>query len=161
VAQAFDVVANTLTHLLLGVNGFYLDLRVGFALGRAVCKLRRLKDLALNLSDDARAYRAMAIGLTTGGEGRPLPLLWRVKVVPDMRANADLLASLLLPGVRVFVSSYGENGNRAALVTACALRRAGYKHFWAVKCSLARDDIAAVAGCRLGDVSSHDGFWVT
>jgi hypothetical protein len=52
-----------------------------------------------------------------------------------MEANADLLASLILPSVWVFVSSYddGEDGDRAALLTACALRRAGYKHLWAVE----------------------------
>jgi hypothetical protein len=52
---------------------------VGYELGVAVGKLRRLKDLALDLSEDGRAYHAVAQGLAASGGDRPLPLLWRVR----------------------------------------------------------------------------------
>jgi hypothetical protein len=75
---------------------------VGYELGVAVGKLRRLKDLALGLSEDGHFYHAFAQGLAASGGDRPLPLLWRVWVSSEVKTNADLLASLLLPSVRVF-----------------------------------------------------------
>jgi hypothetical protein len=62
----------------------------------------------------------------TGGD------LWRVQVpLSWVSSNADLLVSLLLPSVRVFSSCHLDD--RSALLTACALRQAGYKHTWALK----------------------------
>jgi hypothetical protein len=97
-----------------------------------VGKLRRLKDLALGLFFDGRAYHAMAQGWAASGGGCPLPLLWRVRVFfedsSNREANADLLASLLLPSVRVFHLDCYLKYSRVAVLVACAVRRAGYKH---------------------------------
>jgi hypothetical protein len=95
-----------------------------------VGKLRRLRDLALLLSKDAHIYQGVAQGLAAGGGERPLPLLWRVELPSWVGANADQVASLLLPSVRVLSS--GHMDDRAAVLLACALRQAGYKHTWAM-----------------------------
>jgi hypothetical protein len=134
VAPACEAVAGTLTHLHIKwdwdwENGVPSDRSgVGYELGVAVGHLRRLKDLSLGLLDDGRAYHAFAQGLAASGGERPLPLLWRVVVDPDIDYNADLLASLVLSSVRVF--STGHDIDRQAFLAACALRRAGYKHTW-------------------------------
>jgi hypothetical protein len=103
---------------------------VGYELGVALGKLRRLKDLALDLSEDGRPYHAMAQGLAASGGERPLPLLWRVVLPHGASTNPDLVASLLLPSVRFF-TTYHYCEDPAALLTACALRQAGYKRSWA------------------------------
>jgi hypothetical protein len=133
-APALEAVAGTLTHLHLDCS-VSDDGGEGHEFGVAVGKLRRLKDLALNLSCDGRAYHAFAQGLAASGGDRPLPLLWRVTVVALVCPNADLLASLLLPSVRVFASvhshppsSTSRDDRAALLLTACALRQKGYKH---------------------------------
>jgi hypothetical protein len=145
VAPAFEAVAGTLTHLYL-VYGWPFDTEVGvgYELGVAVGKLRQLKDLALNLSQDGRVYHAVAQGLAASGGERPLPLLWRLRVGVhhDVYENVDLLASLLLPSVRFFGTCH--DSRQHTIVTACALRRAGYKHTWAVR--LSRDVVAPPAG---------------
>jgi hypothetical protein len=132
VAPAFEAVAGTLMHLNIGkyIYGIWLDDEedVGYELGVAVGKLRRLKDLALGLFRDGRGYHAFAQGLAASGGERPLPLLWRVMLPQGVHSNADQVASLLLPSVRVFGSCYRDN--EQTLLTACALRRAGYKHTW-------------------------------
>jgi hypothetical protein len=140
VAPAFEAVAGTLTHLYFetyqySAVGDWLsdEVDVGYELGVAMGKLRRLKDLALNLSQDGRVYQAIAQGLTASGENLALPLLWRVRLLSNVRLNADLLASLVLPSVRVFMSFHGHTP--AALLTACALRQAGYKHHWTLWCN--------------------------
>jgi hypothetical protein len=130
VVPGLEAVAGTLTHLHLGR---FDEVEVGYELGVAVGKLPRLKDLALALSEDGRAYPAFAQGLAASGGDRPLPLLWRVRVMTQVTAHADLLASLLLPSVRVFVTCHDFSG-QGALLTACALRQAGYKHTWVAKC---------------------------
>jgi hypothetical protein len=91
--------------------------------------LRRLKDLALDLSDDGRVYHAVAQGLPAH-ETNPLPTLQSVTLMPFVTKNADQLASLVLPSVRVFNSSHKE---QTALLTACALRQKGYKHAWYIQ----------------------------
>jgi hypothetical protein len=71
VTPAFEAVAGTLTHLHLqglsdpdgNVRGDEAD--VGYELGVAMGKLRRLKDLGLDLFRDGRAYHAMAQGLAS------------------------------------------------------------------------------------------------
>jgi hypothetical protein len=171
VVPAFEAVAGTLTHLHLSVwvgrRCWSSDeVRVGYELGVAVGKLRRLKDLALSLflSADGRAYHALAQGLAASGGACPLPLLWRLHVVFPVMTNADLLASLLLPSVRVFGSSHPESGSshRAALLTACALRQAGYKHTWAVWCpGEAQEAVQAIAECRLGDLGGQEQPFLT
>jgi hypothetical protein len=131
IAPAFQAVAGTLTHLYLGSpmgRPWPGEEGLGYELGLAVGKLRRLKDFYLGLFDDGRAYPAMAQGLTASGGGRPLPLLWQLTVDSDTKANAHLLASLLLPHVRVLNSSFEDDRN--ALLFACALRQAGYKPIW-------------------------------
>jgi hypothetical protein len=166
---AFEAVAGTLTHLHIDKTewcSFTSDeADMGYELGVAVGKLRRLKDLSLGLSRDGRFYHAMAQGLAAGENGRPLPLLWRVILLSEVRANADLLTSLLLPSVRVFHSHHVDS--RAALLTACALRQAAYKHTWVVWCDISRkhrrrrDELLRVlrsvaAGCsRLVDTWSE------
>jgi hypothetical protein len=155
VAPALEAVAGTLTHLdihkTLGTYNIECPWRgdpveVGYAFGVAVGKLRRLKNLALDLFRDGRAYHAFAQGLAASGGDRPLPLLWRVGVVSEVADNADLLASLLLPSVRVFRSS--QDDSRPALLTACALRQAGYQHTWAVNCPWRMEHaIQAIAQC--------------
>jgi hypothetical protein len=135
VAPALEAVAGTLTHLHL--DKYYPEdqlseeVAVVYELGVAVGKLRRLKDLVLSVSNDGRVLHALAHGLAAGGGDGPLPLLWRVSVVKVMKTHGDLLASVLLPSVRVFSSCHANS--RAALLTACALRQAGYKHIWAVE----------------------------
>jgi hypothetical protein len=125
VAPAFEAVAGTLTHLHLekAVVGEWRNEEedMAYELWMAVGKLRQLRDLALRLSQDGRAYHAMAQGLAACGGDRPLPLLWRVSLPFGVTANADLVASLLLPSVRVFSSCHPNI--RAAFVTACALRQ--------------------------------------
>jgi hypothetical protein len=161
VAPALEAVAGTLTHLHFNFSAHELGAdaeEMGYDLGVAVVKLRRLKDLALGLSQDGRAYHAFAQGLAASGGDRPLPLLWRVGAVSRVKVNADLLASLVLPSVRVFVSVHqcfeDEEGKRAAiLMTACALRQAEYKHIWTMECNCQMKDVAeAISQCSRGDV---------
>jgi hypothetical protein len=106
VAPALEAVADTLTHLYISERAKddwrRHEVGLGYEWGLAVGRLRRLKDLALDLSYDGRAYHAVAQGLAASGGDRPLPLLWRVGVGTQIRTHADLLASLLL---RVFVTS--------------------------------------------------------
>jgi hypothetical protein len=150
VAPALEVVAGTLTQLDLwspagGSDGDHYEL------GVAVGKLRRLKDLTLMLSKDGKAYHAFAQGLTASGGDSPLPMLWRVDVSTTISSNADLLASLLLPSVRVFRTCHRDA--RAALLVACTLRQAGYKHIWALMVfdrEDSRDLVQGVAQCSLG-----------
>jgi hypothetical protein len=131
VAPALEAVAGTLTHLHLENSQEQLEwsgdeVEVGYELGVGVGKLRRLRDLALVVFRDGRAYQALAQGLAANGGDHPLPLLWRVLNFNDIRANADLVASLLLPSVRVF--GLGCSQHFPALLLACALRQAGYEH---------------------------------
>jgi hypothetical protein len=189
VAPALEAVAGTVTRLSLakgecpkayGSTCVYSDKgdeARDYELGVAVGKLRRLKDLALDLSHNGWAYHALARGLAASGGGRPPPLLWRVRVadvgreqcanpVPrrpwqprgakvdsDVCSSADLLAGLLLPSVRVFVSSHKTP--REALLTACALRQMGYEHTWAVDCPReVQHAVQAIAQCKLGDAQA-------
>jgi hypothetical protein len=160
VAPALEAAAGTLTHLKLNNHVYTLGRDeeppkdVGYELGLAVGKLRRLKDLAIRLCKDGGAYHAFAQGLAASGGDRPLPLLWRMGVFGDVGANADLLASLLLPSVRVLVSSY--RNHEAALLAACALRQAGYNHILVVERSFRRqeteeweDNTRAIAPCTV------------
>jgi hypothetical protein len=133
VVPAFEALAGTFKRLCLDIyplGEWPGNEGVAYQLGVAVGQLRRLNDLALNMSDNGRTYHALAHGLAASGGDRPLPLLWRVKVFTHVEDNADLLTSLLLPSVRVFISDQMEPS--AALVTACAVRQIGYKHSWAV-----------------------------
>jgi hypothetical protein len=135
---AFEALAGTLTHLHIDKTewcSFTSDaVDLGCKLGVAVGKLRRLRDLSLDLWDDGRAYHAMAQGVTASGGDQPLPVLWQLVIFSHIRANADLLASLLLPSVRFFISRHADI--QAALLTACAVRQAKYKHAWAMWCYL-------------------------
>jgi hypothetical protein len=164
VAPALEAVAGTLTQLDVGVwykAGSGEEVDAAYELGVAVGKLRRLNDLALGLGspEDGRAYHAFAQGLAASGAERPLPLLWRVRASSRVTNNSDLLASLLLPSVRVFVSPFYRYRqsvpciDRATLLTACALRQVGYKHTWAVECwdEVLRDAVQAIAQCRRGN----------
>jgi hypothetical protein len=160
VAPALEAVAGTLTHLCFDKSRHHEwssnEVDVGYELGVAVGKLRRLKDLHLDLSEDGRVYQAFAQGLAASGGGHPLPLLWLVGVA-EVTDNAELVASLLLPSVQVFVSLH-EEGRRSALLTACALRQTGYKHSWAVVCESELDDaVEAIAQCMRGFVY-HDWY---
>jgi hypothetical protein len=132
VAPGLEAVAGTLTHLCLDKSprGEFPsdDSFVGYEFGVAVGKLRRLTDLALGLSEDGHFYHAFAQGLAASGGDGPLPLLWRVVLSSEVKTYADLVASLLLPSVRVFRSCHCDV--RGALLTACALRQAGYMHIW-------------------------------
>jgi hypothetical protein len=136
VAPAFEAVAGTLTHLSLANpykwHGSSGELEWGYEMGVAIGKLRRLRDLTLDLSpsEDGRVYPALAQGLAAGGGDCPLPLLRRVVLPALIRTNADLLASLLLPSVEVFET--GHSDASSALLTACALIQVGFKHTWAV-----------------------------
>jgi hypothetical protein len=172
VAPAFEAVASSLTHLSLAYPDAREWLAGAYEFGVAVGKLRRLKDLALDLSRDGRPYHAFAQGLAASGGDSPLPLLWRMGVAAigkcrplppvlqavlqacvidkDVGSSADMLASLLLPSVRVFVSSHRDP--QGALLTACALRQAGYKHTWAVDYPPEVDGaVRAIVQCRLRD----------
>jgi hypothetical protein len=130
VAPALAAVGGTLTQLVMQKvdcdNCVRDEVELGHELGVAVGKLRRLKDLELTLSDDGRAYLALTQGLTVSGGNCPLPVLWRVVLPLGVATNADLLASLLLPTVRIFVAFHRDA--RTALLAACAVRQAGYKH---------------------------------
>jgi hypothetical protein len=152
VAPGLEAVAGSLTHLHLAGGGLD-EVRMGYELGVAVGKLRRLKDLALHLSRDGRFYHAFAQGLAAGGGDRPLPLLWRVRIYSSssIRANADLLASLLLPSVRVFGPRHSRG--RGTLLIACALRRVGYKHTLMVdeKTEEVENIVRAIASCSVCD----------
>jgi hypothetical protein len=167
-APALEAVAGTLTRLHLQKGSYVIadeelcgdEEGVGYELGVAVGKLGRLKDLALGLFRDGWAYYAVALGLAASGGYPPLPLLWRVWVVPRVTTNVDLLASLLLPGVRVFGSAH--NGAREAILTACALRQTGHKHSVAVwchptlhgaECSILR---SIAPGCRIAMENSWE-----
>jgi hypothetical protein len=164
VAPAFEAVAGTLTHLDLAMGvrqpGPPLhEVRVGYEVGVAVGKLRRLKDLALDLFDDGRVYHAVAQGLATSGGDRPLPLLWRLEVVPRVHAHADQVASLLLPSVGVFMTSQWDM--RQAVLMACGVRQAGYRHVWAVGPRREEADAArAIAQCTPGEWRGRDVFHV-
>jgi hypothetical protein len=163
VAPAFKAVADTLTHLYLDTPtsqlenpdyGWWLDALtdVGYELGVAMGKLRRLKDLALTISGgDGRAYDAVAQGLAATGGEDPLPLLWRVVLPRGVETNGDLVARLVLPSVRVFASQCRYDAAPATL-TACALRRIGYRHTWVLGCHNTdqlqlQEAMSGVAGC--------------
>jgi hypothetical protein len=159
VAPAFEAVAGTLMHLDL--NGGRVEVGVGYELGVALSRLRRLKDLTLGLSRDGRVYHAVAQGLAASGDDHPpLPLLWRMRVL-TANAHADLLVSLLLPSVRIFVTSSFPT-DQAVLLLACALRRVGYKHSWAVDTDLLQirhlDVLREIARCGVDDSFIHDGW---
>jgi hypothetical protein len=154
VAPALEAVAGTLTHLEIHnwIDGE--ERRLGYELGAAMVKLRRLKDLALSLSEDGVTYQAFAQGLASSGGDRPLPLLWRIRVSREVKTNAHLLTSLLLPSVRVFGSSH--HCSRVARLKGCALRQAGYKHTWGVECpQKVKDAARAIVQCRVGEVTRH------
>jgi hypothetical protein len=158
VVPALEAVAGTLTHLYLGKfdgRGWVdeeVEVEVGYELGVAMGKLRRLKDLALGLFGDGRAFHALAQGLAASGAGdRPLPLLWRVQVVRSVEANPDLLVSLVLPSVGV-LSTTRFNGRPACLI-ACALRLRGYRGIWAALSHASNPSpgavLQAIAQCSL------------
>jgi hypothetical protein len=157
VAPAFEAVASTLAHLHLERIGSkeWLDgeVDVGYELGKAVGKLRRLKDLWVGLTVDGRVYQAIARGFTASGGDNPLPLLWRVGVSCAVEeADADLPTSLLLPSVRVFSTECDDK----PLLIACAVRQAGYEHILALD-SLNKTDTtvrAVVEPCTIGEVYS-------
>jgi hypothetical protein len=161
-APAFEAVAGTLTHLQLDKRcaGEWLSDGVdgGYELGVAVGKLRRLKDLILDLSEDGRFYHVMAQGLASGG-GRPLPLLWRLSVPFKVRVNGEQVVSLLLPSVQMFVFSHYLD-RQAALLMACSLRQVGYTHSWAVglPCGV-ENAVRAIVQCKLVDRDVHLRFW--
>jgi hypothetical protein len=153
VAPALEAMAGTLTRLDMWYeNGWRsAEVDLAYAVGVAVGKLRRLKDLTLILSGDGRTYHTVARGLAASGGDRPLPLLWRVRATSWGSSNADLLASLLLPSVRVFASCHKDA--RSALLTACALQQAGYKHTWALRVDRmveGRDLVQGIAQCSFG-----------
>jgi hypothetical protein len=133
-APALEAVAGTLTHLHLEKVAYanWVDdgVDVGYELGVAMGKLRRLKDLALDLSLCGRVHHAVAEGLAASGGHSPLPLLWRVSLLQAVTQNADQVVSLLLPSVRIFHTSLSDS--RAAVLMACALRQVGYRHTWAI-----------------------------
>jgi hypothetical protein len=160
VAPALEAVAGTLTRLHLDTShgsihdGWLGDeVEVGYELWVAVGKLRWLTDLTLKLSQDGRVYHAVAQGLAASGGDRPLPLLWRLEMV-QVWTNADLLASLLLllPSVRVFITCFS-----GILLTACALRQAGYKHIWTVSPyhNVDVNVLRAIAQCQLGESTAR------
>jgi hypothetical protein len=60
-----------------------------------------------------------------------------MSLVCGVDANSDLLASLLLPSVRIFCFNDGvsrDKDGRGMLLTACAVRQAGYIHTWIMPC---------------------------
>jgi hypothetical protein len=160
VAPALEAMAGTLTQLdLWSPAGGSDEVDVGYEVGVAVGRLRRLKDLTLMLGEDGRAYHAFAQGLAASGGDRPLPLLWRVGAAGVVASDADLLASLLLPSVRVLSSCHTDA--RSALLTACALRQAGYQHTWAPKViglEGIEDLVGTIASCGFGrDMALYNG----
>jgi hypothetical protein len=138
------------------------EVDVGYELGMAMSKLRRLKDFALDLSEDGRPYDALARGLAASGGDSPLPLLWRVVLPLGVDTNADLVARLLLPSVRVF-STFHYCESPAALLTACVLRQAGYKHIWAPRFEREHESAVpiAIVPCRIvhDDIEYNHPAW--
>jgi hypothetical protein len=168
VAPALEAVAGTLTHLHLeksrkGVEWLGEEVDVDYELGVALGKLWRLKDLAIGLFHDGRAYHAVAQGLAVSGGDRPLPLLWRLVLVSRVETNANQVVSLLLPSVRLFHAYCCGGQERTALLIACALRQAGYEH----TLLLGRDTktlagiFQAVAPCRIAsdDFAVQKPYW--
>jgi hypothetical protein len=162
VAPALEAVAGTLRHLHLDSNEsqLWLDdgVEVGYELGVAVGKLRRLKDLALSLSEDRAFYQSLRQGLAASGGERPLPLLWRVAVQVEPETSAEVVKSLLLSSVRVFITCLDSSG--AAVLTACALRRARYEYTWALRSSernrVPQSTLSAIVPCRIVRQSLFD-----
>jgi hypothetical protein len=135
VAPAFEAVAGTLTHLFLitaDTDGLVWNEDAAYELGVALGRLRRLQDLALGLFEEGPLYRAVAQGLAVSGGDRPLPLLWRMTVASYCVGDPELVVCLLLPSVRVFITKYANP--QSAVLTACAVRQAGYKHTWGMWC---------------------------
>jgi hypothetical protein len=167
VAPALEAVAGTLTHFCLvrfQHKGPCLseDRRMAYDLGAAVGKLRRLRDLALDLSRDAQVYREFAAGLAASGGDHPLPLLWRVKIFELQPVNAQMVTSLLRPSVRVLFLHFdaegsfcGQDISRAAVALACALRQAEYEHSleldWDTEEGV-EDIVRAIAPCTIPDL---------
>jgi hypothetical protein len=159
VSPAFEAVAGTLTCLLLDISplGEWPGKEgVAYELGVAVGKLRRLKDLALNLSDHGRPYHAVAQGLAASGGDRPLPLLWRMKVIPHVAAESHLLASLLLPSVRVFISDHRDSSE--ALLLACAVRQTGYKYTWAPGAAAIQEYLTHITDCSITGIRALSAY---
>jgi hypothetical protein len=160
VAPALEAVAGTLKCLDLhktdNGTGPSDEEGVGYEWGVAVGKLRRLQDLALGVPRGRQVYHAAAQGLAASGGDRPLPLLWRLEIPSPTVAHAELLASLLLPSVRVFTSSHFTftDTDEVALLVACALRQAGYKHTWtpSLQCpGKVLDATRALVQCRVDE----------
>jgi hypothetical protein len=162
VAPAWEAVAGTLTHLYL--QTFY-DARkwgdgmeqVGYELGVAVGKLRRLKELAPDLSCDGLFYDAVVKGLFASGGDPPLPRLWQVMLPSGVKTNADLVGRLLLPSVRVFRLGYLQEDRQVALLVACALQQAlhpltllSIPHTFTYTYEL-EGLVRAIAPCRVGE----------
>jgi hypothetical protein len=87
VAPALEAVAGTLTHLYLEISPKYqvriYERDLGYELGLAVGKLRRLKDLTLDVSQYGSTYHAFAQGLAASGGDRPLPHLCVLSCYPS------------------------------------------------------------------------------
>jgi hypothetical protein len=81
--------------------------------------------------------------------------LWRVMLPSEVATSADLVSSLLLPSVRVFSSFHPDVPS--AVLTACALRQAGYTHTWGLICPALRasdepcNTVRAVVACNVVD----------
>jgi hypothetical protein len=140
VAPALEAVAGTLTHLHLEqVVGVPLwrrgdEVEVGYELGVAVGKLRRLKDLALDLSEDGRAYHALPRAWPPVGGTALSPCCggWGAPEVTEQCRPAGEPAPPECAGLRL-----DRHFRRpSALLTACALRQAGYKHRGGRRCTI-------------------------
>jgi hypothetical protein len=159
VAPALEAVAGTLTHLRLQWHPD--DVNVGYELGLAVGKLRRLRDLALDLSNDGRVYHAFAQGLAASGGGLPSP---------PAAASRTLFVPLACPRVSQCRAAAppappppgcgGFRHARTALLTACALRQAGYKTIGDLRYPPEVKDAAGgiAPQCRFGGGSVGDVF---
>jgi hypothetical protein len=137
------------------------DLVAEYELGVALGKLRRLNTLSISIADDGRAYDAVAQGLAANGQDPPLPLLWRLELLSSIWHNGDLVASLLLPSVRILALDPSKVDVNTILSMACGLRQAGFKHTWAITKSRRWDNgrrdtwelpeapgLAAIASCK-------------
>jgi hypothetical protein len=150
VAPALEAVAGTLTDLHLRLwyaCGWSGDERgIEYELGLAVRKLRRLRELALGLHGDGRAYHAFAQGVVAGDGGgaedhacTPIPTSWPAWT-SQVCGSSCSLTSAITPCLRPVLC--GERGTSTS---------------GAVKNPKHASVLQAIAQCTLVDIDKHHG----
>jgi hypothetical protein len=126
-ARALEAVAGTLRKLSLwGSLGDDPPAGACYELGAAIGKLRRLRDVNVDMLHDGRDFLALGRGVAASGG---CPELFKMQI-DSVKRRADLLTykpSLIVPTLgRLHIKA--ECTEEEALVLCCGLVQVGYKH---------------------------------